>query len=314
MARTLRERGVTTVFALPGGHILPFLDASLDEDVRIIDTRHEGAAVLAAEGWALATGGTGVAAVTAGPGFANGLIGLARCRCLERPPGDGRRAAPAAIGRGAGPSATSTSEPSQRRSRSGRRRAPRPGRSLDTSRRRLHRARSGCPGAVYLEINSHAMYGKAAPLDVAAPGFPLSSHRIGLARRHRCGGRGAGRRRAPAHRRGQRLRSGRTPAMRSRRFAEAAHIPVITASAARGVVARFASVEPGIARPRRARDSERGLRPRPRIGVQRQRDVRRASPLRHRSDGHPGRHRRGASRRQPRPGPDGDRRLRLGGA
>ena len=76
MARTLRERGVTTVFSLPGGHILPFLDASLDEDVRIIDTRHEGAAVLAAEGWALATGGTGVAAVTAGPGFANGLIGL----------------------------------------------------------------------------------------------------------------------------------------------------------------------------------------------------------------------------------------------
>ncbi|MGA8521537.1 MAG: thiamine pyrophosphate-binding protein, partial [Candidatus Dormiibacterota bacterium] len=76
IARTLRERGVTTVFALPGGHILPLLDASIDEDIRIIDTRHEGAAVLAAEGWALATGETGVAAVTAGPGFANGLIGL----------------------------------------------------------------------------------------------------------------------------------------------------------------------------------------------------------------------------------------------
>src|SRR5580658_3907306 len=29
IARTLRERGVTTIFALPGGHILPFLDASL---------------------------------------------------------------------------------------------------------------------------------------------------------------------------------------------------------------------------------------------------------------------------------------------
>src|ERR1700724_1484326 len=26
MARTLHERGVSTVFALPGGHILPFLD------------------------------------------------------------------------------------------------------------------------------------------------------------------------------------------------------------------------------------------------------------------------------------------------
>src|SRR6202051_506056 len=76
MARTLRDRGVSTVFALPGGHILPFLDACLDEEIRVIDTRHEGAAVLAAEGWALATGDTGVAAVTAGPGFANGLVGL----------------------------------------------------------------------------------------------------------------------------------------------------------------------------------------------------------------------------------------------
>src|SRR3984885_13969697 len=75
-ARTLRERGVTTIFGLPGGHILPLLDACIDEDLRVIDTRHEGAAVLAAEGWALATGETGVAAVTAGPGFANGLIGL----------------------------------------------------------------------------------------------------------------------------------------------------------------------------------------------------------------------------------------------
>ena len=76
LARTLREQGVTTVFALAGGHILPFLDACLDERIRVIDTRHEGPAVLAAEGWALATGETGVATVTAGPGFANGLIGL----------------------------------------------------------------------------------------------------------------------------------------------------------------------------------------------------------------------------------------------
>ena len=52
MARTLRERGVTTLFALPGGHILPLLDACLDEDIRVIDTRHEGAAALAAEGLA----------------------------------------------------------------------------------------------------------------------------------------------------------------------------------------------------------------------------------------------------------------------
>ena len=69
LAGALRERGVNTVFTLPGGHILQLLDGCRDEGIRIIDTRHEGAAVLAAEGWALATGETGVAAVTAGPGF-----------------------------------------------------------------------------------------------------------------------------------------------------------------------------------------------------------------------------------------------------
>src|ERR1039457_5553277 len=104
MARTLRAHGVTTVFTLPGGHILPFLDASIGEDLRIIDTRHEGAAVLAAEGWALATGQTGVAAVTAGPGFANGLIGLLDAATWSVPvvllPGGGTPRPPPARGGG----------------------------------------------------------------------------------------------------------------------------------------------------------------------------------------------------------------------
>ncbi|MGH2828998.1 MAG: thiamine pyrophosphate-binding protein, partial [Actinomycetota bacterium] len=75
-AAALREAGVGTIFALSGGHILGLLDGCLDEGIRVIDTRHEGAAALAAEGWALATGRPGVAAVTAGPGFANALTGF----------------------------------------------------------------------------------------------------------------------------------------------------------------------------------------------------------------------------------------------
>src|SRR5437588_11897402 len=80
LARTLREAGVSTLFTLPGGHILLLLDACAGEGIRVIDVRHEGGATLAAEGWALATGEVGVAAVTAGPGFANCLRGLNHTR------------------------------------------------------------------------------------------------------------------------------------------------------------------------------------------------------------------------------------------
>lgn len=76
MAQAFKDAGIDTIFALCGGHILGLLDGCLDVGIRVIDTRHEGAATLAAEGWALATGRTGVAAVTAGPGFANSLTGF----------------------------------------------------------------------------------------------------------------------------------------------------------------------------------------------------------------------------------------------
>jgi len=76
MAQAFKDAGVDTIFALCGGHILGLLDGCLDVGIRVIDTRHEGAATLAAEGWALATGRSGVAAVTAGPGFANSLTGF----------------------------------------------------------------------------------------------------------------------------------------------------------------------------------------------------------------------------------------------
>lgn len=76
MARALAEVGVSTVFTLPGGHMLGLLDGCTVTGIRVLDFRHEGAAALAAEGWALATGQTGFAAVTAGPGFTNALTAL----------------------------------------------------------------------------------------------------------------------------------------------------------------------------------------------------------------------------------------------
>jgi acetolactate synthase-1/2/3 large subunit len=84
-ARALRSAGVDVVFALPGGHILPLFEGARVERLRLIDTRHEENAVFMAEGWALATGRVAAAAVTAGPGLANALPGMAEANAAGVP-------------------------------------------------------------------------------------------------------------------------------------------------------------------------------------------------------------------------------------
>ncbi len=84
-ARALKASGVQTLFALPGGHILPLFEGARVEGLRLIDTRHEENAVFMAEGWALATGEPAAAAVTAGPGLANALPGLAEANAAGVP-------------------------------------------------------------------------------------------------------------------------------------------------------------------------------------------------------------------------------------
>ena len=77
-ARALKQAGVEVIFTLPGGHIMPLYDGCLDEGIRIIDVRHEQAAVHAADSWARCNPGSiGVAAVTAGPGVTDGVTGIA---------------------------------------------------------------------------------------------------------------------------------------------------------------------------------------------------------------------------------------------
>lgn len=76
-ARALRDAGVSTLFALPGGHVLPLFEGARRVGLRLIDTRHEENAVFMAEGWALATGRPAAAAVTAGPGLSSAIPGLA---------------------------------------------------------------------------------------------------------------------------------------------------------------------------------------------------------------------------------------------
>lgn len=75
----LIEEGIDTVFGYPGGTIMPVYDALYDysDKIRHILVRHEQAAVHAAEGYARATGKTGVCIVTSGPGATNTITGIA---------------------------------------------------------------------------------------------------------------------------------------------------------------------------------------------------------------------------------------------
>ncbi len=84
IGETLRTAGVSTVFTLAGDHNLPLLDALADMDFRIIDTRHEAAAVHMADGWARVTGEPGIVTYTT-PGFANGIPGLSSAMYSEAP-------------------------------------------------------------------------------------------------------------------------------------------------------------------------------------------------------------------------------------
>ncbi|MCP3426235.1 acetolactate synthase large subunit [Rothia sp. AR01] len=76
--RTLEKLGVTDVFGLPGGAILPTYDPLLDSDViNHILVRHEQGAGHAAQGYAMATGRVGVCIATSGPGATNLITPLA---------------------------------------------------------------------------------------------------------------------------------------------------------------------------------------------------------------------------------------------
>lgn len=78
LIRDLLAEGVDTVFGYPGGQILPVYDALYDFTDRLnhILVRHEQGATHAAEGYARATGKTGVVIVTSGPGATNVITGL----------------------------------------------------------------------------------------------------------------------------------------------------------------------------------------------------------------------------------------------
>lgn len=85
VAQVLKREGVEVVFTLSGGHIAAIYDGCMREGIRVVDTRHEQAAVHAAEGWAKSTRKPGVALLTAGPGVTDGVTGVANAFLANSP-------------------------------------------------------------------------------------------------------------------------------------------------------------------------------------------------------------------------------------
>ena len=73
----LTDHGVDTIFGFPGGALIPLFDVLYDSDIKLVISRHEQGAIHMAEGYSRATGRTGVAIATSGPGATNLVTGLA---------------------------------------------------------------------------------------------------------------------------------------------------------------------------------------------------------------------------------------------
>jgi acetolactate synthase-1/2/3 large subunit len=75
----LKEQNVDTIFGFPGGAVLNIYDSLYrrGEGINHILTTHEQGAAHAADGYARATGKTGVCMATSGPGATNLVTGIA---------------------------------------------------------------------------------------------------------------------------------------------------------------------------------------------------------------------------------------------
>lgn len=85
LLRSLEYEGVETIFGVPGGAILPAYDPLLDSPIRHILARHEQGAGHMAEGYAIASGGVGVAMATSGPGATNLITPLQNAKMDSTP-------------------------------------------------------------------------------------------------------------------------------------------------------------------------------------------------------------------------------------
>ncbi|WP_147821581.1 biosynthetic-type acetolactate synthase large subunit [Salidesulfovibrio onnuriiensis] len=77
LLKCLEEEGVDAMFGFPGGAVIDIYDEIPNFSIEHILVRHEQGAIHAADGYARATGKTGVCLVTSGPGATNTVTGIA---------------------------------------------------------------------------------------------------------------------------------------------------------------------------------------------------------------------------------------------
>ena len=85
LAKTLKAGGVTTLFGLPGGEILTFVEAAKRVGIDFLLTRHEATASLMADATGQMLRRPGVCVSTLGPGAVNMTLGVANAY-LDRSP------------------------------------------------------------------------------------------------------------------------------------------------------------------------------------------------------------------------------------
>ncbi len=85
LVQMLQDRGVKTVFGIPGVHVIELYRGLADSGIRHVSARHEQGAGFMADGYARISGAPGVAFVITGPGLSNILTPMAQARADSVP-------------------------------------------------------------------------------------------------------------------------------------------------------------------------------------------------------------------------------------
>lgn len=232
VAEALKAAGVRRLFCLPGGHIAPVTHGCAQVGIDVVTTRHESAAIHMAEAWARTTGEAGVAAVTAGPGFTNGVTGLANANATGIPVVVLGGRTPLNL-RGKGAVQDADQETVARAVAKWARAVTQTDDLATSVREALAVARAPRCGSAYLDLPTDVLTAEAAPADGGAPprlprpttdpGLVDDAVRLLAGAERPCVIAGGGA-----------FWAGAGDALR--RFAEATSIPVTTTSHARGLL------------------------------------------------------------------------------
>lgn len=169
LIRSLQAQGVDTIFTLHGGHLDAALTAAREAGIRLVDTRHEQAAGIAATGYSRTTGRVGVAMATAGAGVTNLVTAIANAYA-DAIPGVFIGGAPPlmdvdALSANGGYDQMSLMAGITKWSRQ----VTEVSLLAETVSRAFHWASEGRPGPVYIEIPSDVLFSRMNVSDVPNP-------------------------------------------------------------------------------------------------------------------------------------------------